>query len=41
MDEDKQILDEIHSRKDSKSFRSVINRSRFSRSELDDIMGEV
>jgi len=40
MDEDTDILDEIHQKKSKKDFKTVINRSKFSQYDLEEVMME-
>ncbi len=40
MDEDTDILNEIEQKKKKKSFESIINRSKYSKLELDEVMME-
>jgi hypothetical protein len=40
MDEDTDILDEIEQKRQKKSFHAVINKSKFSKFELDEVMME-
>jgi hypothetical protein len=41
MEEDQEILDEIEQKKQKKSFQAVINKSKFSKYDLDEVMMEV
>jgi hypothetical protein len=40
MEEDTEILDEIEQKRQKKSFHSIINKSKFSQFELDEVMSE-